>query len=114
MHVFLAGASGYIGSVVAEPLRGAGHELSGLARSDASAARLAAAGVRPVRGDFSDPSTLAAAARAADGATMGAYADALALDQQATARRAEEPLGWHPNRPDALAELEHGPYAGRT
>jgi len=67
MHVFVPGASGYIGTVVAERLRAAGYEVSGLARSDASAARLSAAGVRPIRGEFSEPSSLSAAARAADG-----------------------------------------------
>ncbi|MEP7177048.1 MAG: NAD-dependent epimerase/dehydratase family protein, partial [Gemmatimonadales bacterium] len=44
--------------------------------------------------------------------TMGAYADALVLDQQATSRKAEELLGWHPSRPDALEDLERGSYAG--
>lgn len=66
MRVFLTGASGYIGGAVADALRSGGHELTGLARSDASAARLTAAGIRPVRGDFSDPSSVAAAAHAAD------------------------------------------------
>jgi nucleoside-diphosphate-sugar epimerase len=67
MKIFLTGASGYIGSAVAERLRAAGHELTGLARSDAASARLEAAGVKPVRGDFSDPASVGSAARAADG-----------------------------------------------
>jgi nucleoside-diphosphate-sugar epimerase len=67
MKVFLTGATGYIGSAVAERLRAAGHELSALARSDASAAKLNAAGIRVMRGDLSDPKTVAAAARVADG-----------------------------------------------
>lgn len=50
MRVFLTGASGYIGSAGAAALRAKGHDLTGLARTDASAARLAAAGIRPVRG----------------------------------------------------------------
>jgi nucleoside-diphosphate-sugar epimerase len=66
MRVFLTGASGYIGGAVAERLREAGHDVSGLARSEAAAARLSAAGIRPVRGDFADPSSVAAAARPAD------------------------------------------------
>jgi nucleoside-diphosphate-sugar epimerase len=67
MHVFLTGASGYIGRAVAERLRAAGHQLTGLARSDASVAQLAAAGVTPIRGDFADPKTVGDAARRADG-----------------------------------------------
>jgi nucleoside-diphosphate-sugar epimerase len=67
MQVFLTGASGYIGRAVAERLLAAGHQLTGLARSEASAARLTAGGVRPVPGDFSEPAGLALAARAADG-----------------------------------------------
>ena len=67
MRIFLTGATGYIGSAVAERLRAAGHQLSALARSDASAAKLESAGIEPIRGDFSDPKTLGSAARAADG-----------------------------------------------
>jgi nucleoside-diphosphate-sugar epimerase len=67
MKVFLTGATGYIGSAVSERLREAGHEVSGLARSDASAAKLAAAGIRAVPGDLSDPRSITAAAREADG-----------------------------------------------
>jgi nucleoside-diphosphate-sugar epimerase len=68
LKVFLIGATGYIGSVVAERLRSAGHEVSSLARSDAAASRLTAAGIRAVRGDFRQPASVAAGARAADGA----------------------------------------------
>jgi nucleoside-diphosphate-sugar epimerase len=67
MRIFLTGASGYIGSAVAERLRAAGHQITGLARSDASAARLRSAGIEAVRGDFSDPSSVAAGAGSADG-----------------------------------------------
>jgi nucleoside-diphosphate-sugar epimerase len=68
MRVFLTGATGYIGSAVAERLRAAGHQLTALARSDASAAKLESAGIQPIRGDFSDPKTVGSAARGADGA----------------------------------------------
>jgi nucleoside-diphosphate-sugar epimerase len=67
MRVFLTGGTGYIGTAVAERLRSAGHQISALARSDAAAARLSAAGIEPIRGDFAAPKSVAAGARAADG-----------------------------------------------
>jgi uncharacterized protein YbjT (DUF2867 family) len=75
---------------------------------------------RPFRGDFADPAGLASAARAADGVismattydpAIDGYADALALDQQASGRRARELLGWRPHRPDVLEDIERGSYA---
>jgi nucleoside-diphosphate-sugar epimerase len=42
--------------------------------------------------------------------TLGPYADALVLDQQATGRRAEETLGWKPRRPGVLEDVEQGSY----
>lgn len=66
MQVFLTGATGYIGGAVADRLRAAGHELTGLARTDASAAKLTAASIRPIPGDLSDPQSVGAGARAAD------------------------------------------------
>jgi len=41
---------------------------------------------------------------------LGEYADALALDQQASGTRAREMLGWHPHGPDPLEDLERGSY----
>ncbi len=67
MKVFITGATGYIGSVVAEKLRKAGHQVSGLARSDTSAATLIALGIEPLHGDLGDAEILTAAAQAADG-----------------------------------------------
>jgi nucleoside-diphosphate-sugar epimerase len=83
MRVFLTGATGYIGTAVAERLRAAGHQVAGLARSDAAAGRLRAAGVEAVRGDFTDPASVGAAARTADGTISMATAYDPAVDAPA-------------------------------
>src|SRR5258708_17565333 len=67
MRVYVTGASGWIGSALVPELIGAGHEVTGLARSDASAAALTEAGVRAHRGDLDDPGGLRGAAGASDG-----------------------------------------------
>src|SRR4051794_19696297 len=67
MKVFLTGATGYIGSDVAGALKRHGHEVFGLARSDAAASKLTSAGVKPVRGDLHDSARITEAARSADG-----------------------------------------------
>src|SRR3954469_25339705 len=67
MRVFLTGATGYIGSTVAEHLLAAGHRLTALARTDAASDKLKAAGITPVCGDFSDPKTVGSAAGSAEG-----------------------------------------------
>jgi nucleoside-diphosphate-sugar epimerase len=67
MRVFVTGASGHIGSAVIPELLDAGHEVTGLARSDGSAAAVEAAGAHVHRGDLDDLDGLREAVAAADG-----------------------------------------------
>lgn len=67
MHILVTGGTGHIGSYIIPELIAAGHEVTGLARSDASAASVSALGAKVRRADISELDGLKAAAAASDG-----------------------------------------------
>ena len=87
MRIFVTGATGWIGTAVTGELLAAGHDVVGLARSDASAATLTARGATPLRGTLDDLGIIKDAAAGSDGVVhLGFVHD---FDRSADAARVE-------------------------
>jgi nucleoside-diphosphate-sugar epimerase len=73
MKIFLTGATGYIGSVVAEKLKGKGHQITGLARNEAAENKLREHRMEVLRGDLKDVESLKRGAANADATIHTAF-----------------------------------------
>jgi nucleoside-diphosphate-sugar epimerase len=73
MHVFVTGATGWVGSAVTKELIGAGHWVTGLSRTQAKAGALADAGATVLLGTLDDHASLREAAAAADAVIHTAF-----------------------------------------
>ena len=106
MRVFITGATGFIGSAIVREVLDAGHEVVGLARSNAAAAALTSAGATVHRGSLDDPESLRDGATAADGVIHTAFIHDFS-DFAANARADELAI-------DAMAATLASPSAGTS
>lgn len=118
MRVFVTGASGWIGSATVDELLAAGHEVTGLVRSDTAAETLQAKGAEARRGDLDDLAGIRAGAEEADAVVHLANKHDFVHPELSNAaeRAAVEAIGEvlaGSGRPFALASGLAGPPLGR-
>ena len=112
MRVFVTGASGHLGSVIVPELIGAGHEVVGLARSDASATAVGALGAEVRRGSLDDHDSLREGASASDGVIHLAF-----MHDELNAGDLEGPLGADLSAIEVMGEVLAGtgkPFVGTS